>query len=819
MAYTYREVKGSPLTHAEYDENWATAEAQYDAALAAADSAEKWAEEAEDTEVVTGSYSAFHWAQKSQEWANSITTDVAEAEAARDAAVVAQNAAEGYAANALTYQDQAEVYKNNAETSATNSLASAELSEDWAIQPEDVEVQPGYYSALHYAEKSAAESLEALNAKIAAETAEDNAAASEIAAGNSETAAANAATAAGLSEAKAEDWATETIDVEVEPGLYSSLHYASKSYDSAVAADGFQAMAEGYAGDAQDWASEAVDVEVALGEYSSKHYASKANDSRIIAVAAANAAEVHKLKAQDWAEEAEDVEVETGKYSALHWSAKSEGFATTAEAAIDDAQKIVGVDVHDFGAVGDGTTNDRNAIQAAIDSLGVAGGVVSFHRDKKYYLGTSLTVKKNVALVGTHRFVGSPGDNFDAPYDEMGCTLIIHPTYSVFMNSNSSLSGFLVHRSGMTFPTLDASAFAGTAFTINGEDVALSNSLVLGFNKAVYSTGHQRQRIYDFWMDCNNGIHIENNLDISYISRCHAWPFATIEAVANSISTNGGSDLTRSGVAYKFANTVDWTKVTDCFSYGYYQGFRLDAVNSCTLLNCSADNISAAGVPTHTGSSGFYVNGHENRLIGCQAAAQQAYGIAVESTAGSVTIIESPVIWVAGDHSCLFQAGDVVMTNAVIRDSSGNGVTMVGVNDRMTINNTYFRNVPGYEWNFVGAHDTSKKLIGKYTTNRTSEDIIGGTGSFTAAAVVAVDPLVIPSQGEVFNISGNTSFGQLAYGYAGRKVTLVFSGTPTVYNATGTVNNMRLSSNFVAAAGRTLTLIHNGTQWYEVGRS
>jgi len=37
--------------------------------------------------------------------------------------------------------------------------------------------------------------------------------------------------------------------------------------------------------------------------------------------------------------------------------------------------------VQDFGAVGDGTTNDAAAIQAAIDSFGANAGTVIFHRE------------------------------------------------------------------------------------------------------------------------------------------------------------------------------------------------------------------------------------------------------------------------------------------------------------------------------------------------------------------------------------------------------------------------------------------------------
>jgi hypothetical protein len=57
--------------------------------------------------------------------------------------------------------------------------------------------------------------------------------------------------------------------------------------------------------------------------------------------------------------------------------------------------------VLDFGAVADGTTNDSAAIQAAINSVGVAGGGVVYFPQGIYKIGTALTVDYNgVELLG-----------------------------------------------------------------------------------------------------------------------------------------------------------------------------------------------------------------------------------------------------------------------------------------------------------------------------------------------------------------------------------------------------------------------------------
>jgi hypothetical protein len=84
------------------------------------------------------------------------------------------------------------------------------------------------------------------------------------------------------------------------------------------------------------------------------------------------------------------------------------------------------------------------------------------------------------------------------------------------------------------------------------------------------------------------------------------------------------------------------------------------------------------------------------------------------------------------------------------------------------------------------------------------------------APAVASGTLTLPPNGEFFVISGNTSFGTLNGGWAGRRVTLKFTGTPTAYDGG---SSMKLNGNFVATADDTLSLVHDGTAWFETSRS
>ena len=151
---------------------------------------------------------------------------------------------------------------------------------------------------------------------------------------------------------KAEDWAEEAEDVEVEEGMYSAKHHSAKAAAAQTASETARDKAE-------DWAEEAEDVEVEEGMYSAKHHSAKAAAAQaaaegarddaeglygdLAAVEAAKlAAQAARDKAEDWAEEAEDVEVEEGMYSAKHHSAKAAAAQAAAEGARDDAEGLYG---------------------------------------------------------------------------------------------------------------------------------------------------------------------------------------------------------------------------------------------------------------------------------------------------------------------------------------------------------------------------------------------------------------------------------------------------------------------------------------------
>lgn len=473
--------------------------------------------------------------------------------------------------------------------------------------------------------------------------------------------------------------------------------------------------------------------------------------------------------------------------------------------------------------VGNGVADDAPTINAALASLVPMGGSVTLPANAKCLINTGLVIPPNCHLIGPHNFVGTPGSNISTNYGQIGGALIINSGVSITVGSGASLRGFLIYRKGMTFPAADTSLFAGTAVTINGDDASVERCQIMGFNKAIYSANCQRPRIEYIWHDNNNGIEITLCGDIPYVSNCHAWPFSTIAPFSL-----GGSHtlLERSGTAYSLHDLCDWGKLTNCFSFGYHIGFGITNANSCTLLNCGADD-SYVGAPVHSVggvSYGAYVYGtsSDTRIIGFQSAAHTQAGIYVNTTAGLTTRITNCDAWGGSPHGVQVDGGDVVISGGHIHDCV-NGVTENNAASRIFLGGGL--RLWNNSGNPVNVAVVSNLIYGDWAAVDTGSStgaagLVGGVAQAAPVTLASVAAIGLPAQGTSFIITGTTNFGSLGQGWLDREVTLYFASALTVLHSVGSLTAMRLSgsANFAVTAGGAIKLRHNGFQWYEVGR-
>lgn len=470
------------------------------------------------------------------------------------------------------------------------------------------------------------------------------------------------------------------------------------------------------------------------------------------------------------------------------------------------------VSVKDFGAKGDGVTDDTAAIQAALNSLGVSGGSIVIPNYMKCVVSSNLTIPANCHLVGPHKFVGSPKNNASAPYNNIGGTIILSASATITLSGGSSISGLLIYRYGMVFPSIDATSFAGTAITINGDDASIFSCMILGFNLAVYSNGYQRQRIEYLLGDNVNGIEITQCADIAYISNCHMWPFATIAA--------SGGVLIRTGKAYYLHDLCDWAKLTNCFSFGYYRGFQVSNANSITLLSCGTDNLFSNSQGQNPNSIGIAILGSasDNRLIGCQTSAQDTAGVYIATNAGLVTSITNHFAWWNNQHGIFIDTGGDVSINGGFIRNSPNAITVNNATSKVSVDGVRFNTISSRPINLPIA--STQISIGRNNYGDWANGSAVATTNLQVPSIASADPLSLPATGDYFLVTGTNNFGTLQGGWAGRRVTLSFPSGLTVNNGGASPTGMRLNggTSWTAPAGANLSLIFNGSVWEEVGR-
>jgi hypothetical protein len=108
-------------------------------------------------------------------------------------------------------------------------------------------------------------------------------------------------------------------------------------------------------------------------------------------------------------------------------------------------------------------------------------------------------------------------------------------------------------------------------------------------------------------------------------------------------------------------------------------------------------------------------------------------------------------------------------------------------------------------------HNQTQGQLVDLAATATSQRPISLHGGGTVASAATITPT-----GNVFHVSGTTQINTITVMGSGSIIILIFDAATPVGDSVGNVN---IGAAFTATAGDTLTLVSDGTSWYEVGRS
>lgn len=429
------------------------------------------------------------------------------------------------------------------------------------------------------------------------------------------------------------------------------------------------------------------------------------------------------------------------------------------------------IDVRDYGATGDGVTDDTDAIHAALDaaktgSISEQGGVVYFPAGT--YLVTGLTVPTSrMTLRGENAASFSEG----ALYRR-----------SVIQLADDSDTHVL------SVPSIARSTkLVGLMFDGNGDNQA-ADCHGIYLEDLTGENGNCQMSVEDCYITqvTGNGIHIGDERSGNYVVNTNIYDCGdngielnysdnkiTNSAIGNCV--NQGIKLNSGGWTNKIIGNDIW----DCTN-GVWLGpsSRNNAVIGNMLDRHQASGVYCAGTTATIMGNSFHFNSrltndtypHINIAATDNSVIGNTFTWYVNATYPNKVPYD---VFVAADCEC------VVAGNKT--DGLGESIGFIGV-------------AAGGR---VFTDEGVPRVEDKVTT------------------VASATTIALNNSAHLFSVTGTTDITSVTASWAGRRVTLIFAGALTFTDG----SNLKLAGNFVTTADDTITLICDGTNWVEIARS
>ncbi len=470
-----------------------------------------------------------------------------------------------------------------------------------------------------------------------------------------------------------------------------------------------------------------------------------------------------------------------------------------------------------FGAVGTGLVSDVSALQNALNSFGILGGIV--YADNDYLIDADLTIPNNVELRLPTSVVGF-GQVSQQLFKRAG-RLRISFTATVKLLAGTVISGGVAIRADMTGPEVNSAFYAGTAFTGDGHYCRVAGMLIIGFSRPFSSTNFNGVVFEDNRFDCLNGPRVINDADSPRFTGNRGYPYGTIEAVGRIETFDATHWAYRPGIGYEFDGCA-WPVDEGNWAYGYNVGLR---VNNCSNPQSTALNVEGhyqSTAPFILSSSGLLIEGSTTggKFVGVNAV---HFGNPIIQTNGgseAMNTLTAPYVRNFTSNGIAVVTGGMIIDGYHIKGgpangpgTGGNGVRGISASVPIIVGDGFIDGVG------VGVRSAGSNLVisGDPAIINTAKRIQMDAPRYTVASASTIT--IPPHIKDVF-ITGTAAIANIAASYHGHTIRLLFEGAASLSNT----GNIRLAGGGLSAAsGNNIELFCEGPEgnvlWREIARA